>query len=788
MKKRIFSLLLCLALAFALMPAAAWAAPAEINLVKIEIGQPYAGEKPDYAPAVSANCALVTEYPATGYIGGVRWRDRETNTYLSKDDPFIEGHAYTLRIALRAVNGVFRNDGLEVDVAFTVNGGEKQAAGNLTASGYDDPGQYLSIHYDFPAVEQRPKTAVPITKAYVKITEPMVGKTPDLSPTAVKGDFAMAAPGYAVKSVQWMKKNSGTGLFEDMAADEKFEADRQYAVKVSLRAETGEGYCFPDAFDACWFNSADDKGRATRLSGDQTECEFYKSWDAAIALVEYGTITVEAPVAGELAQHDPVFSEGLTISGSFNGDFYNGVKWSSEKGVLNWDEPFEEGVVYTLTVELTPMPGYLLLRETSGDNVLNWVYLEVNGTHDGVETTVAPNQLSAVLTYTFPPAQAAAADVIQSVELSCTAPAAGAHPDFTVEILSGEILPITESKDKEVQAQLKEMEAQGMVNGVVWYESGKENYMAQDEVFEEGKSYYCIALFMSKAGYQFSPNVHVLVNGELPHDVDGSKTILNVTYMAVAGPAKQKTLQSIAVTTPPDKTEYTAGETFDLAGMAVTAAYDDETAAEVTGWSVTPETLAENDKAVTVSYTEGDVTVTAEMPVTVKPAEKKNTFKDVFETDYFYDAVMWAYYAEPQVTNGIHADEFGPDRTVTRGQAVTFLWRAMGCPEPETAENPFEDVKENQYYYKAVLWANEKGITNGTSATRFTPNQTCSTAHIITFLYRTITGKANAGWYEVAEAWAGGARLLDGLDIEVKPGVDCARCDVVLFLYRELAK
>ncbi len=169
-----------------------------------------------------------------------------------------------------------------------------------------------------------------------------------------------------------------------------------------------------------------------------------------------------------------------------------------------------------------------------------------------------------------------------------------------------------------------------------------------------------------------------------------------------------------------------------------------------------------------------------------KPAEeKKNPFVDVFDDDYYYDAVLWAYYAEPQVTTGIDATHFGPDDTVTRGQAVTFLWRAMGCPEPSSKVSPFEDVTEGKYYYKAVLWAVEKGITNGTDATHFTPNQTCSTAHIITFLYRTM-GIGDNGWYQVAEAWAKGAGLLDGLKTTVAPGVDCPRCDVVLFLYRQL--
>ena len=162
-----------------------------------------------------------------------------------------------------------------------------------------------------------------------------------------------------------------------------------------------------------------------------------------------------------------------------------------------------------------------------------------------------------------------------------------------------------------------------------------------------------------------------------------------------------------------------------------------------------------------------------------------NPFRDVSPSDYYYDAVLWAYKAEPQVTNGIDDTHFGPANTVTRGQAVTFLWRAMGCPEPSSSVNPFEDVTEGKYFYKAVLWAVEKGITNGTDDAHFTPNQTCSTAHIITFLYRTL-GIGTNGWYKEAEEWARGAGLLDGLNVSVAPGVDCPRSDVVLFLYRRL--
>ena len=158
-----------------------------------------------------------------------------------------------------------------------------------------------------------------------------------------------------------------------------------------------------------------------------------------------------------------------------------------------------------------------------------------------------------------------------------------------------------------------------------------------------------------------------------------------------------------------------------------------------------------------------------------------NPFEDVSETDDYYFAVIWAYYAEPQVTSGTDKTHFSPNATVSRAQAVTFLWRAMGEPEPAAKASPFADVPETAYFYKPVLWAVEKGITSGTDATHFTPDQTCSTAHIVTFLYRTM-GIGTDGWYDAAARWAQSSGLLDGLTLEVTPGADCSRADVVQLL------
>ena len=163
--------------------------------------------------------------------------------------------------------------------------------------------------------------------------------------------------------------------------------------------------------------------------------------------------------------------------------------------------------------------------------------------------------------------------------------------------------------------------------------------------------------------------------------------------------------------------------------------------------------------------------------------EWEDPFNDITKGSYDYVPILWAYNTKPQVTTGITATRFGPKETVTRGQCVTFLWRAMGEPEPKNKNNPFVDVPESEYYYKPILWAVEKGITKGTDSTHFSPNQKLSTAHIITFLYRTL-GKGSDGWYQEAGNWAASNSLMDRTGLTVSPNVDCPRGAVVTFLYR----
>ncbi len=159
-------------------------------------------------------------------------------------------------------------------------------------------------------------------------------------------------------------------------------------------------------------------------------------------------------------------------------------------------------------------------------------------------------------------------------------------------------------------------------------------------------------------------------------------------------------------------------------------------------------------------------------------------FTDVGRNDIFYDSVKWAY--ENEITKGVSATLFGPSSACTRGQVVTFLYRAAGSPDPGDTAGEFSDVKETDYYFDAVRWAVSRGITNGVGGGRFAPGEPCTNAHILTFIWRFagMPGRTAgpSSWYSDAMIWAEGEGMLAGLP-KVDPMKDCPRSSVTYFLY-----
>ena len=169
-------------------------------------------------------------------------------------------------------------------------------------------------------------------------------------------------------------------------------------------------------------------------------------------------------------------------------------------------------------------------------------------------------------------------------------------------------------------------------------------------------------------------------------------------------------------------------------------------------------------------------------------------FVDVATGSYYEDAVDWA--VENGITTGVSANRFDPNGVCTRAQAVTFLWRAAGSPAPRSRTMPFTDVPVGSYYYDAVLWAVENGITKGTSDTTFSPNMTCTRAQIVAFLWRSEKSPAagsrnpfadvkSTAYYADAVLWAVENGITKGTTaMKFSPDADCTRAQIVTFLWR----
>lgn len=199
----------------------------------------------------------------------------------------------------------------------------------------------------------------------------------------------------------------------------------------------------------------------------------------------------------------------------------------------------------------------------------------------------------------------------------------------------------------------------------------------------------------------------------------------------------------------------------------------------------------------TYTFTMPASKVSVKVAFQLKEASTRTIFNDVPDSAYYADAIQWA--VEQGITNGTTAVTFSPNTVCTRGQIVTFLWRAMGSPEPAGTATPFVDVDEDAYYDKAVQWAVEQGITQGTTATTFAPNMTVSRSQTVTFLWRTAKQPPAAGsafadiasdaYYADAVAWAVSQGITQGTSATTfDPNAPCTRGQIVTFLCRYLGE
>ena len=176
-----------------------------------------------------------------------------------------------------------------------------------------------------------------------------------------------------------------------------------------------------------------------------------------------------------------------------------------------------------------------------------------------------------------------------------------------------------------------------------------------------------------------------------------------------------------------------------------------------------------------------------------------NPFTDVAEDAYYFEAVLWAL--DEGITSGTSETTFSPDNPCTRAQMATFLWRVAGSPEPVSQTCVFADIAADKYYAKAVQWAYEQGITSGTSATTYSPDEPCTRGQMATFLWRNAGSQApvenvnqfadvpSTAYYATAVQWAYEQKITSGTSATTfSPNDPCTRAQMVTFLYRFFVK
>ncbi len=252
-------------------------------------------------------------------------------------------------------------------------------------------------------------------------------------------------------------------------------------------------------------------------------------------------------------------------------------------------------------------------------------------------------------------------------------------------------------------------------------------------------------------------------------------------------------MYSVTVTTDGNGTAK-ADKTSAAAGTVVTLTATPKSGYTFKQWQVITGGVTIKDNKFTMPAGNVEVKAVFEKDATPPPGPTVNPFVDVPAGSFYYDAVLWA--VEKGVTTGTSATTFEPDGSCTRAQAVTFLWRVAGCPAPKSAAMPFTDVKAGSFYYDAVLWAVENGITKGTSETTFEPEGICTRAQIVTLIWRAQKSPAagtdnpfndvKAGsFYETAVLWAVKAGVTKGTSaVTFEPEGICTRAQIVTLIWR----
>ena len=590
-----------------------------------------------------------------------------------------------------------------------------------------------------------------ITKVDLNIEKPVAGEPLRWHQTATTVN--MDSNYKVTKTPNWYDETEK----RYMNQTENFQSGHIYTVEIWVEAK--DGYEF-DATATAYNLKATVNGKEAKVS----KAFEYQRWAMAVVsytfpeVKEHKEITrvdvsdIIEPKIGRQSiarPHYLKYSEGVE---GYDATWYENYQSTGAALALPFTGVFAEKNTYTFEVVLEAKDGYAFARKSTG---LPDVVVTFNGTAVGYSIRFdGAGRLAVLEEYDY--LGAAKEKIMGAVSYEIQEPVIGEKPSFKAE-----------NQREDGLYYIDTVDPNSTKNGITWYEGvGGARKMDENDTFKSGEYYYVAIKVKPIDGYQFDTdsNGDLLVKGFINRNLSvmgGNEEGMFIGYTF-------EKLEEVTVTEPEKEPEKPS---------------EKEPEKE-------PEKPTEIEKPT-------ETEKPAEKPTEAeKPQDtKSNPFVDVIKGQYYYDAVLWA--AENGITGGTSANTFSPNSNCSRAQVVTFLHRMIASPEPALITLPFTDLSSSDYFYKPVKWAFGSEITGGTSATTFSPDSNCSRAQVVTFLWRT-TGQPEAksskcnftdiksdSYYYKAVLWAVEQGITGGTSATTfSPKDSCTRGQVVTFLYR----
>jgi len=735
--KKLLCTLISLIMIFSLVPMSAFAAEVIRAVVVLEIDEPVDGEAFDrFADIPSGQNYSIYNQP--------EWYDETDERFLEEGDTFEAGHIYTVSVWLEANEGnEFAATPTTTDVKASVNGKAAQAGKAFEYQRW----AMVVVSYTFPEVTK----AKPVGGVEIEIAKPSAGE-------AVSFEASLSGEGvklmeripdlksvyqYAIHGVQWEDNT----INHKMQEGETFTAGHEYGLSVFIEPE--DGYTLDNTYENYSVTINGTEPMPVEGFGNERR-GYYISYDCVGEIGDVNFNIVEPEVGSA------PFFKGYAENGNVDWEVTELSYFDkSTREHLDAYDTFEEGHYYEIYFRMQAKDGYDFTKDENGNFDQSKITINGHTPSDSgyfsnvwrtgfVKSCYGPlKKNSENLPLTLRDDELIN-DIVQSIYLyDLEKPKAGATPDYITVWFSEYYYPVMSSTEVEKW-------------GVCWKNvtAGKD-LAVENSVFEEGNEYEAhirvTTNFKMKAD-----GIKAYVDGDEPDKIINVKDdeVTLVYNFGVLGGKQETTEKPEKETEKPAETEKPTQTEKPQTTDKPSSSQKPEQTKQITFvdvakgeyyykpvmWAVengiTSGTGANTFSPDSVCTRAQVVTFLHRMVASPEPAAIDMPFSDVNESDYFYKPVKWA--VGSSITGGTSATTFSPNANCTRAQVVTFLWRAAGQPKANAKNNPFTDVSEDSYYYDAVLWAVEQGITGGTSATTFSPDANCTRAQVVTFLYRFI--------------------------------------------------